>query len=137
MGYWFGESSDRYPWRKTPTKIGNTWYTPYGEVVHDPEAYFTAIERNGRYWEVTQVGIKIDTTLVTLAIKMRISKMISITILMMTTMTTIVSMKIHIQIVTTLVIMIAFVIMMIMSLIKIFIIRKEVGMNYLYLSRVL
>ena len=51
MGYWFGESSDCYPWRKTPTKIGNTWYTPYGEVVHDPEAYFAAIERNGRYWE--------------------------------------------------------------------------------------
>ncbi len=51
MGYWFGESSDCYPWRKTPTKIGDTWYTPTGEVVRNPSAYFAAIERNGRYWE--------------------------------------------------------------------------------------
>ncbi len=51
MGYWFGRSSSCYPWRKTPTKIGNTWYTPYGEVVRDPDAYFAAIRRNGRYWE--------------------------------------------------------------------------------------
>ncbi len=51
MGYWFGKFSDCYPWRKTPTKIGNTWYTPYGEVVRNPSAYFAAIERNGRYWE--------------------------------------------------------------------------------------
>ena len=51
MGYWFGKSSKCYPWRKTPTKIGNTWYTPTGEVVRDPDAYFAAIKRNGRYWE--------------------------------------------------------------------------------------
>ncbi len=130
MGYWFGESSDCYPWRKTPTKIGNTWYTPYGEVVHDPEAYFAAIERNGRYWEGTQVGIKIDTTLVALAIKMMVSKMISITFLTTTMMTTILSMKIHIQIVTTLAITITFAIVMIMSIIKIFIIHKEINMKH-------
>ena len=51
MGYWFGKFSKCYPWRKTPVKIGDTWYTPYGEVVRDPDAYFAAIKRNGRYWE--------------------------------------------------------------------------------------
>lgn len=51
MGYWFGEFSDCTSWRKTPTKIGDTWYTPKGEKIKNPDAYFAAVERNGRYWE--------------------------------------------------------------------------------------
>lgn len=50
MGYWFGSFSDCYSWRKTPVKIGNTWYTPSGDRIHDPDAYFAAVRRNGRYW---------------------------------------------------------------------------------------
>jgi len=50
MGYWFGKHSKCSPWRKTPTKIGNKWYTPKGEPIRDPEAYFSTVEQNGRYW---------------------------------------------------------------------------------------
>jgi len=51
MGYWFGEFSNCTSWRKTPVKIGNTWYTPSGERIRNPKAYFAKVRRNGRYWE--------------------------------------------------------------------------------------
>ena len=51
MGYWFGKSSKNSSWRKTPTKINDNWYTPSGEKVNNPKAYFKAIEKNGRKWE--------------------------------------------------------------------------------------
>jgi len=51
MGYWFGEGNDCYSWRKTPTKIGDTWYTPKGEKIHNPKAYFNTVGKRGRYWE--------------------------------------------------------------------------------------
>ncbi len=51
MGYWFGVYDKRLSWRKTPVKINGKWYTPYGEPIYDPDAYFRAVERNGRYWE--------------------------------------------------------------------------------------
>ena len=51
MGHWFGKSSKRLPWRKTPTKIGNKWYTPNGERIWDPGKYFEAVDENGEYWK--------------------------------------------------------------------------------------
>jgi hypothetical protein len=51
MGYWFGEFNDCMPWRRTPVKIGDKWYTPTGERIRNPSAYFRAVRRNGRYWE--------------------------------------------------------------------------------------
>ncbi len=51
MGYWFGKYSKCTSWRKTPAKIGNNWYTPNGERIRNPKAYFKAVKRNGRYWE--------------------------------------------------------------------------------------
>ncbi len=51
MGYWFGERSECSSWRKTPTKINNKWYTPSGERIKDPKAYFRKVKRNGEYWK--------------------------------------------------------------------------------------
>ena len=51
MGFWFGNSSIKNPWRKTPTKIGKQWYTPTGETVRDSKAYFGTIQKNGEYWK--------------------------------------------------------------------------------------
>ena len=51
MGYWFGKGDPRLTWRKTPTKINGKWYTPSGERIYNPRAYFKAIEKNGRKWE--------------------------------------------------------------------------------------
>ena len=51
MGYWYGRYDNCKNWRKTPAKINNKWYTPSGEKIHNPSAYFDAVERNGRHWE--------------------------------------------------------------------------------------
>lgn len=51
MGYWFGKFDTNKKWRKTPVKINGKWFTPTGEGIHDPKAYFRAVRRNGRYWE--------------------------------------------------------------------------------------
>ena len=51
MGYWFGKVDKRLSWRKTPTKINDQWYTPTGEKIHNPDAYFKAVDRNGEYWK--------------------------------------------------------------------------------------
>jgi hypothetical protein len=51
MGFWFGKFDSTKPWRRTPVKINNRWYTPKGEKVRNSRAYFEKIEKNGRYWE--------------------------------------------------------------------------------------
>jgi len=51
MGYWFGKSSKCTSWRKTPTKIGKSWYTPKGEKIKNTKSYFKTVEKNGKYWE--------------------------------------------------------------------------------------
>lgn len=51
MGFWFGKSDKCTPWRKTPAKIGNNWYTPTGEKVHSPGRYFNTIKKNGEQWK--------------------------------------------------------------------------------------
>ncbi len=51
MGHWFGKSSKKSSWRKTPAKINDNWYTPKGEKIHNPEAYFKAVRKNGEYWK--------------------------------------------------------------------------------------
>ncbi len=49
-GYWFGKKRPGTNWRKTPVKIGDQWYTPKGEKVRNPEAYWATINRRGRFW---------------------------------------------------------------------------------------
>lgn len=51
MGHWFNEFRDDKGWRKTPAKINGKWYTQKGELINDPKAYFSAVNKNGRYWE--------------------------------------------------------------------------------------
>jgi hypothetical protein len=51
MGHWFGKFDSNKSWRKTPAKIKGNWYTPTGQKVKDPGAYFKAIKKNGRNWE--------------------------------------------------------------------------------------
>lgn len=51
MGHWFGKFREDKPWRKTPAKINGTWYTPRGEKIENPTAYFATVARRGRYWE--------------------------------------------------------------------------------------
>lgn len=51
MGYWFNKFRDDLPWRKTPAKIKGKWYTPKGELIEDPDAYFAVVEKRGRFWE--------------------------------------------------------------------------------------
>ena len=51
MGFWFGKFDDTKPWRSTPAKINDRWYTPRGEKVRDNNAYFGKIEKSGRYWK--------------------------------------------------------------------------------------
>lgn len=51
MGYWFNEFDNCTTWRKTPVKIGNKWYTPKGEKIVNPAAYFSKVKQNGRYWD--------------------------------------------------------------------------------------
>ncbi len=50
MGHWFGKSKASNTWRKTPAKINNNWYTPSGEKIYNPDAYFKAVRKNGEYW---------------------------------------------------------------------------------------
>jgi len=50
-GFWFGIFDKNKPWRKTPTKISGQWYTPKGDKVRNPKAYFKTIEKRGRYWK--------------------------------------------------------------------------------------
>ena len=47
MGFWFGIFDKGTPWRKTPAKINNSWYTPSGGKVHSPSHYFAAVGTNG------------------------------------------------------------------------------------------
>jgi len=51
MGFWFGKFSNVLPWRKTPTKIGESWYTPTGSKVNSPPKYFAKIDENGKLWK--------------------------------------------------------------------------------------
>lgn len=51
MGHWFDRFDDDTPWRKTPAKINGKWYTPHGEEIHDTDAYFNKVRRNGEYWK--------------------------------------------------------------------------------------
>jgi hypothetical protein len=51
MGHWFDDFHDDLPWRKTPAKIGGTWYTPKGDRIENPHAYFAAVNKRGRFWE--------------------------------------------------------------------------------------
>jgi len=51
MGYWFGKFDSKAPWRKTPAKINDNWYTPAGERVRDSRKYFGTIKQNGEYWK--------------------------------------------------------------------------------------
>jgi len=40
-----------YGQRYSPTKCNDTWYDASGNHIRDKEAYFDAIDRNGRYWD--------------------------------------------------------------------------------------
>mgnify|MGYP000703171344 CR=1 FL=1 len=50
MGFWNGIFDKAKGWRFTPVKINGQWYTPLGKLVKNPNAYWTAIKRNGRFW---------------------------------------------------------------------------------------
>lgn len=49
MGFWFGIFDKGTPWRKTPAKINDSWYTPSGGKVHSPSRYFAAVEVRNRF----------------------------------------------------------------------------------------
>ena len=51
MGFWFGIFDKGTPWRKTPAKINNSWYTPSGEKVYSPSRYFATVGKNGANWK--------------------------------------------------------------------------------------
>ncbi|MGX9366797.1 hypothetical protein ACTVJH_12270 [Desulfoplanes sp. PS50] len=51
MGHWFGRFRDDMPWRKTPARIKGVWYTPRGDKIDNPDAYFATVARRGRFWD--------------------------------------------------------------------------------------
>ena len=40
-----------YGQRYSPTKYRGDWYDASGNYIEDREAYFSTVERNGRYWD--------------------------------------------------------------------------------------